>query len=146
MISSVRTALRLIGCANVDSIADYESAIMLLSRDRFDIVLTDDFARSVNEKSFVLAVRTSDGILNPTIPVIGLLHKPSKEQIELGRDLGVNDMIACPITAATIGRKLCKALESPRGFVVAKSFFGPDRRARNLKSPNERRKREKSSV
>jgi PleD family two-component response regulator len=144
LISSVRTALKLIGCANVESIADFANAIKLLSHERFDVVFTDDFAKIVNEKAFVLALRTSVEILNPTIPVIGLMQKPSKSQIELGRDLGVNDMIACPISAATIGRKLCKTLISPREFVVAKSFFGPDRRARHLKSSNERRKSAKS--
>jgi hypothetical protein len=44
------------------------------------------------------------------------------------RDVGVTNVIVRPFSAATIERKLRAALDAPRPFIKAGSFFGPDRR------------------
>ena len=44
------------------------------------------------------------------------------------RDAGINDVIAKPVSAGAIERKLKSLLLAPRPFVTAKAFVGPDRR------------------
>ena len=50
--------------------------------------------------------------------------------MEKARDAGVTDVLTTPISPKTIITKLKAAVLTPRPFIVASEFFGPDRRAK----------------
>ena len=51
--------------------------------------------------------------------------------VHMARDLGVTDVVTIPISPKTLVAKLQVATHSPRPFIVATEFFGPDRRAKS---------------
>ena len=63
--------------------------------------------------------------------------------MEVARDSGVTDVLTIPISPKTLVTKLQVATHSPRPFIVATEFFGPDRRgkARPAYNGSDRRKR-----
>jgi two-component system chemotaxis response regulator CheY len=50
--------------------------------------------------------------------------------VEAARDTGVTDVLTMPISPKTLVTKLQVATHTPRAFIVAPEFFGPDRRAK----------------
>src|SRR5664279_266250 len=93
--------------------------------------------------TFPVAARRAPGIINPMTPLFVIYTNARQRQVEQARDVGVTDVLTHPVSAATIARKLEKALKAPRSFIVAPTFFGPDRRVRRaaIWSGDERRKR-----
>jgi hypothetical protein len=62
------------------------------------------------------------------IAIFALHERPSRRSVEQARDCGVTATLTCPISPKTLGDKLEAALSSPRPFVAAPDFLGPDRR------------------
>ncbi|MGH7226313.1 MAG: hypothetical protein ACRELF_24115, partial [Gemmataceae bacterium] len=63
-----------------------------------------------------------------TVPVVLISAGTEASRIMAARDAGMNDVIAKPVSALTIERKLRALLAAPEPFVTAKTFVGPDRR------------------
>ena len=98
--------------------------------------------------AFPLAARRTQGLLNPMIPFFLTCHGPRRVQVEAARNAGVTDVLARPISAATVKRKLLQAIVRPRAFIASTEFFGPDRRGKERiqhKGP-ERRARQPRKV
>jgi hypothetical protein len=77
-----------------------------------------------------LAVRRSGAALNPMIPIFAVYGGARRRDVEKERDDGITDVICRPVSPKTIMDKLQLALDAPRPFIAAASFFGPDRRAK----------------
>jgi len=58
----------------------------------------------------------------------------------------VTEFLAKPYTATLIYRRICALVESPRDFVEAKGYFGPDRRRRMLGPNGPERRNDNSGV
>ena len=82
-------------------------------------------------------------MLNPMIPIFVLQERARRRDVEKARDTGVTDVLTIPISPKTLVTKLQVATQSPRPFIVATEFFGPDRRAKSRPAfhGSERRKR-----
>jgi len=128
---ATRTLRMVLGIAGVRDvmIADGSAAAMeLLRTQRFAAIFFDEHTEPVKHVPFSRAARHGAGVLNPMIPIFVVSASPRRRLIEAERDRGVSDVIARPMSAATIMRKLQLAIESPRSFIKAGEFFGPDRR------------------
>ncbi len=79
---------------------------------------------------FLVAVRRAEGVLNPMLPVFLVSGAPRQRQVARARDLGVTGVLARPVSAAAIARRLSAAIAAPRPFIVTPEYFGPDRRTR----------------
>lgn len=106
------------------------SALDALKVHPFTAVFCDSGIEEADGMPFTLAARRLPGMLNPMIPIFTLASFPSRVDIETARDQGVTDVLAQPLSAAVIARKLRTALAHPRPFIAAPDFFGPDRRTR----------------
>jgi hypothetical protein len=48
------------------------------------------------------------------------------------RDAGVTEILAKPITAQNLMLRIAEVVDKPRAFVRCETYFGPDRRRRNV--------------
>ena len=77
---------------------------------------------------FTPMVRTAPDSPNPFVPIIMLTAHPSMERVTQARDSGVNEFLAKPVTAKDLCSRIATVIESPRQFVRASEYFGPDHR------------------
>ena len=127
-VTILRTAFGIIGLNNVSAIVHSARAIQHLRDEAVDAVFCDETAGTVNGVPFSLAARRAEGVLNPMLPIFLVCSSPVRRQIESARDDGVTDVLARPVSAATIIRKLRVAILAPRPFILVDGFFGPGRR------------------
>ena len=142
-VTTLRTIFGIIGLTKVSAVVDSVRAIDCLREERIDVVFCDEHADHVNGIPFPKAARRAPGVPNPMLPIFLVFSSPIRPQIERARDDGITDVVVRPVSAATIIRKLRAATLCPRPFIVAGSFFGPDRRgdSRLLFRGEERRER-----
>ena len=128
-IQVLRSVLVIIGVGKVVHIEDAPGALDLLTMEHFHAVfcVLDGDAQA----EFVVAARRRSAMLNPTIPVFMLQTQVKRRQIEKARDSGVTDFLTTPVSPKTVAAKLRAATKTPRPFIVAQEFFGPDRRAKS---------------
>ena len=98
--------------------------------EHFSVVFCDHKVAAADEKPFVAAARRGDAMLNPMVPIFMLQERARRRDVEKARDTGVNDVLTTPISPKILLEKLRAATQTPRPFIVAAEFFGPDRRAK----------------
>jgi two-component system chemotaxis response regulator CheY len=144
----LRTVLNIVGIADIEYAPTSIMALQQLRTRYFDAVFCDQSTARIDGADFPLAARRTQGLMNPMIPLFLTSSGPRRRDVELARDEGVTDVLARPISAATMRRKLLLAIARPRPFIASNEFFGPDRRAKGR--PNwkggERRTRQARKV
>jgi CheY-like chemotaxis protein len=143
VVQILRQVLGIAGVVEIVAVTDGRSAIGLLTHQFFDAVFCDEAVSRDTGQDFGTAARRSEGLVDSMVPVFLVCAGPRRRDIETARDQGYTNVLARPISAATVARKLRLALERPRPFIVAPAFFGPDRRseARGQFRGEDRRKR-----
>jgi DNA-binding response OmpR family regulator len=139
----LRSILGIVGVTRLLQIQDTARALELLAMEGFTAVFCSHDVAPFGDMTFPVAARRRHGMLNPTIPIFMIKDRARRRDVETARDAGVTDVLTIPISPRTIMTKLKAAMVSPRPFIVAPEFFGPDRRARNRApwSGADRRKR-----
>ncbi len=127
--SILRSVLNACGILRVDIVEDPRRALDLLCLEAFDAVFIED-ELAVDDVPFAIAARRNPALRNPLIPIFAVYSGARRRDIEKSRDLGINDVIARPISPKTVSEKLWAAMRSPRPFIAGASFFGPDRRSK----------------
>lgn len=147
-IRTLRTALNLAGIVEIAVVPTSASALTQLQTKVFDAVFCDDLAEPIEGMSFPIAARRTPDVLDNMTPIFLMSRGPRRSDVELARDEGVTDVLARPISAATIMRKVTLAMTQPRSFISNGDFFGPDRRSktRPMFSGNDRRARKARKV
>lgn len=113
----------------------------ILRDHNIDLVFVDWVMEPLDGLEFVRQVRNSKNPKFALLPIIMLTGRSSKEDVLAARDAGVTEFLAKPFTAQTLADRLIAVVESPRSFVIAKKYKGPDRRRRKEgKKAKERRK------
>jgi CheY-like chemotaxis protein len=129
-VQVLRTTFGMLNLKSVVVMPTAGSALDALRAHPFTAVFCDSRIEDIDGMPFALAARRLPGMLNPMIPIFMLASFPNRADVERARDQGVTDVLAQPVSAAVIVRKLCTALAHPRPFIAASDFFGPDRRTR----------------
>jgi CheY-like chemotaxis protein len=128
-ISLLRSLLNLAGVGSLVHVEDPRRALELLSREHFSAVFCEPGLAAPDGRPFPIAARRGDAMLNPMIAIFVLQERARKRDVERARDDGVTDVLTMPVSPRTIITKLKAATVSPRPFIAATDFFGPDRRA-----------------
>ena len=97
-----------------------------------DVIITELDMEPMDGAQLLAWIRHGDESPNPLVPVILLTARSDPNLIFQMRDLGVREILAKPITANNLERRLRAVLEPPRRFIDAISYRGPDRRRRDL--------------
>jgi len=124
----LRTTFGLLNLKTLAIMPTAQSALDALKTHPFTAVFCDGAIEEMDDVPFALAARRTPGVLNPMIPIFVIASFPDRKAVERARDEGVTDVLAQPVSAAVISRKLRTALAHPRAFIAAADFFGPDRR------------------
>lgn len=127
----LRSILSVLGVTQIIHIDDPRRAIELLSMEMFHAIFYDPKTEGHDGMAFPVAARRKESMLNPLVPIFALQARAHRHDVERARDAGVTDVITVPISPRTLTLKL-KA--TPRPFIVAQEFFGPDRRSKSRPS------------
>jgi len=144
----LREVLQIIGFRNpnIREASDGLSAIKSLEEEKVHIVISDWLMEPMDGLTFVRKLRDQDKSPDPFVPVIFCSARTEEEMIERARDMGVNEVIAKPISIGNVESRIIAVLEQPRPFVAASHYFGPDRRRRQDGPSDGKDRRQKKRV
>ena len=134
--------LRAIGVTDVYEAADGAAALRMLRNYPIDIVITDLAMQPLDGIDFVRKLRTGKECRDPMVPVIMVTGHATLRRVAEARDAGVTEFLSKPVTGRGVIERITNVIESPRPFVRAAGYFGPDRRRRddpNYSGPYRRR-------
>jgi two-component system chemotaxis response regulator CheY len=132
MRSLLRALLNSIGIKDIAEAAHGHAAIDALRERKSDLVLSDMAMKPMDGIEFTRHVRNHEHSPNPFVPIIMITGHTEKQRVEAARDVGVTEFLAKPITAHNLFARIAEIVERPRAFVRCDSYFGPDRRRRQI--------------
>ncbi len=144
----VRSVLGNLGFKNVTLARDGMEATEKLEERTYDLMLTDWELERMDGIDLVRHVRGLEVPANPFMPIIMLSARGGAADVRAARDVGINEYLLKPFTAKTVFHRIAQVVDSPRPFVMAKNFTGPDRRRRGdaPSGQDERRDRADSAM
>lgn len=141
MRALVKTILHALGAKQVTEAADGADAFKELRHFPADIIICDWNMSPLDGLDFVRLVRTGKDSPNPFVPIIMLTGHTEMHRVVEARDAGVHEFLAKPISAKSLYSRIKSIIDRPRPFVRTKTYFGPDRRRRQIawKGPDRRK-------
>jgi CheY-like chemotaxis protein len=129
----IKTAMQTYRLHNVVEAPDAVKAMRFLKEQPIDMILVDKEMPVLTGTEFIRLVRKGEmGVPNPEIPIIMISGHTDLETIMEARAAGVHDFLAKPVSADALFARIRANMQSPRPFVRAKAYLGPDRRVRVL--------------
>ncbi|MGX6647093.1 response regulator [Maricaulaceae bacterium MS644] len=135
MIQIIRSLLLGFGITRTYESRDAAEAFDIARQEAIDFIIVDYQMPMLDGLEFTRLVRTAKDTRNPFIPIILLTAHTERSRIMAARDAGVTEVCAKPITAKQLWMKIAAVVNTPRPFVRAPNYFGPDRRRRDEGAP-----------
>ncbi|MFP1133184.1 response regulator [Asticcacaulis sp. W401b] len=130
MVVIIKTILRGFGAQKVIEARDAPEAFDTLKTNPIDIIICDYQMPVLDGIEFVQMVRNSTDSPNRHIPIIMLTAHSERTRVISARDAGATEFCTKPVTATELYKKVREIINSPRPFIKAPGYFGPDRRRR----------------
>lgn len=124
----IRGILRGFGTNKVIEVKNSIDALRTLSVQKIDILLCDTYLPPHGGLSLTRAIRSRADNENRVMPILVMTSDTRETTIREARDAGANMVIAKPISPASLYDRLVWIALTPRQFVDAPTYFGPDRR------------------
>ncbi|MCG8508059.1 MAG: response regulator [Rhodospirillales bacterium] len=105
-----------------------------------DIVISDLIMAPVDGQILLRWLRGAKDSPNRFMPFIMLSGAADIQYVSSARDLGANEFLAKPFSAETVYRRLLEIIDHPRPFITSRTYFGPDRRRRDVGPPDKERR------
>jgi len=134
MRALLRALLNSIGIHDINEATNGRAAIELLGVRGFDLILTDLAMTPMDGLEFTRHVRNDEDSSNPFVPIIMVSGHTEKHRVVAARDAGVTEFLAKPVAAHNLFSRIAEIVERPRAFVRCDTYFGPDRRRRQLEN------------
>ena len=128
-IKIVRTLLKTLGAREVISAHALADGLARMDAEKFDMVILDLLLGRDDGIELLKAIR-NEGSRHAFMPVLVLSAYTERGRVEAARDAGANEVVAKPVAAVELYRKILAIVEEPRMFVRTDAYFGPDRRRR----------------
>ena len=112
--------------------SDGNEALHHIHNNQVDVAICDLNMQPMNGKQFTHHIRTSDNSPNPYLPIVVCTGHAEYVHISDARDAGANEILRKPVSAASLYSRLQAVIESPRPFILSKTFVGPERRRRDM--------------
>lgn len=126
-IQIVRALLKTLGAKDVISAHTLAEGLARLDADKFDMVVLDLLLGPDDGLDFLKAIR-HEGSRHAFMPVLVLSAHTERGRVEAARDAGASEVVAKPVAAVELYRKILAIVAEPRMFVRSTGYFGPDRR------------------
>ena len=130
----LRTIARALGITAIAEAGDGFGAVEIMQRTAFDpdIILLDNVMEPMNGIDFTRMIRSGQADVSPFVPIIMVSAYAEVNSIVSARDAGITEFLAKPVSAKLIYYRIRSVIESPRAFIRTPTFFGPDRRRRQI--------------
>jgi two-component system, chemotaxis family, chemotaxis protein CheY len=130
MCELIGTLLRTFGITRIYLCEDVKRALNTLRTEQIDIVLTDLSMNPVDGLEFTRMLRRDPDSPAPFVPVLMITGHSDRQKVTSARDAGVNEFLVKPLTARALFDRFVSLIDSPRAFIRAGDYMGPDRRRR----------------
>ncbi len=127
MSKIIRTILKGLGVVHLYEAPDVAEALVLVRQFAIDIVFLDYQLGFMDGLDFVRMIRSAPDSPNPYLPIVMLTGYTEVHRVEAARDAGITEFCAKPVTPAQL-------------FLRTNSYFGPDRRRREVDYPGDDRR------
>ena len=127
--SIVADILRGAGLSRIRKVASGEEARSAIWRTAPDIVIAD-MSVLMDDAGLLEAIRTHRDSPDQAMAVIAMTAYSDLRRIERLRDAGATEILAKPLSARSLMRRIVSVVDHPRAFVRAPRYAGPDRRRR----------------
>lgn len=132
MSALVASMLRAIGRRDIRVADSASQALIELGRRVFDVIIIDDAIASPDAVTLVRRLRSNQDCQNRLTPIIMMAAAPDASRIAAARDAGVTEFLRKPFAGDHLKARLDSISASPRAFIEARAYAGPDRRRRKL--------------
>lgn len=146
MRALVKTILHALGAKNVLEAADGADAFKELRHFPADIIICDWNMSPLDGLDFVRLVRTGKDSPNPFAAIIMLTGHTEMHRVVEARDAGVHEFLAKPISAKALYSRIRSIIERPRPFIRTNTYFGPDRRRRQMDYKGKERRKASQGI
>lgn len=131
--------LKVLGVGKITVAVDGKEAFKKYMHEKPDIILTDWEMHPVNGLEFIKQVRTDELSYNKAVPIIIITGYTAPNRVVSARDSGITEFLVKPFTATQLIQRIVHVINSPRNFVEAPDYKGPDRRRKTTDYNEERR-------
>lgn len=128
---------------NIDSAFSADEAFEKFVQNKHDIIISDWLENPDSGIQLVKNIRTQKDSPHIAVPVIMTAGSGHLSRVLRSRDSGVSDYLVKPFAADTLAKRITRVIESPRPFVIADTYTGPDRRVRSVRFEGDDRRKEK---
>src|SRR3972149_3069392 len=104
-----------------------------------DLIVSDFLMPGVDGNLFLRWIRSGNNVPDRFVPFLMVSGAADKYVVEQARDSGVTEFLAKPFSAQTVADRILQIINTPRPFILAPGYFGPDRRRAQLFFDEERR-------
>jgi two-component system chemotaxis response regulator CheY len=132
----VRGMLRAFGAGKLIEAKDAEQVLQALSKNRIDVLLCDSSLPPEGGFTLTRKIRRNTGSENRTMPILLMTSDTRETAVKEGRDAGANMVVAKPLSPHNLYDRLAWVAFNPRQYIDTESYFGPDRRFKNVGAPD----------
>ena len=115
--SAAAATLRKLGVGTIDDVGSAALAIDAMLGQRYDVVLMDWYMPEMNGAAMLQILRGRHFGPNGAVPVIMMTAYPTRETFARARELGAEDILTKPFTAAQVAGILGRLM--PNGWGLA---------------------------
>lgn len=135
--------LRAMGFTNIKHVSTAAEAISELRAGTTSFLITEWGLKESNGIDLVRYIRRDPESPNRTLPIIMLTGRGELPEVCAARDAGTTEFVVKPFTVQTLYNRLEQMVDTPRSFILAEGFVGPERRRQGSPPPgvSERRVR-----
>ena len=133
------SVLNAFGCAKLTCCARVVEALERTFAKPPDLAIVDYQLNGETGLEFVKAIRSSADAAISGVPVIVVTAHTQMARINEFINAGVDEILAKPMQAETLYRRIAAVVNNRRPYVRAGSYFGPDRRVAIVPVAVERR-------
>lgn len=130
----LRSLLGALEARHIDVAVDPAEAWNLLEVQAYDLLIVDRTFSSGDGLDLVRRIRNPATSPAAFLPILMVTASAERSVVAAARDAGVSEYLVKPFTATSLYKRLQAMIFSPRRFVQAPGYFGPDRRRRALAS------------
>lgn len=149
MVRLISSILHALGVRNVCEANDAAEALEHLKSFSADIIIVDWQMQPLDGLDFTRLVRTGKDSPNRYVPIIMLSAFTEMSLVTKARDAGINEFLAKPVSPKALYSRMASLIDNPRSFVRTDTYFGPDRRRKDVGPPRgviERRKTKNEDI
>lgn len=142
MLDLVKSVLQSFGVGKVITALNGDIGFEEFCNHNPDLVITDWLMTPCDGLQLSRKIRNDPKSPNRFVPIILMTGFSEERRVISARDDGITEFLVKPFNTRDLYRRLYKIIESPRQFVEAEGFFGPDRRRRRVGGYNGPMRRE----